>query len=46
MVPHDARMTFEQAVRWNEEMLSLFPPQPNRAALDADAKCNVEFRLV
>jgi len=45
MAPHNARMTFEQAVRWNEEMLSIFPPKPNRAALDAAAKCDVEFRL-
>ena len=39
-------MTFEQAVQWNEEMLAMFPPKPNRAALDADAKCTVEFRLL
>ena len=45
MAPHNVQMTFEQAVHWNEEMLSMFPPKPNRAALDADAKCTVEFRL-
>ena len=45
MAPRDAHMTFEQAVRWNEEMLGLFPPKPNRAALDADAKCHAEFTL-
>jgi hypothetical protein len=45
MAPHTVLMTFEQAVRWNEEMLSMFPPKPNRAALDADAKCHVEFSL-
>ena len=45
MVPREARMTFEQAVQWNEEMLAIFPPKPNRAALDADAKCHVEFKL-
>ncbi len=45
MVPHEGRMSFEQAVRWNEEMLEMFPPKPNRAALDADAKCHAEFRL-
>jgi hypothetical protein len=38
-------MTFAQAVQWNEEMLEMFPPKPNRSALDADAKCNVEFKL-
>ena len=46
MAPHEGRMTLEQAVRWNEEMLAMFPPKPNRAALDADAKCPVEFRLL
>jgi hypothetical protein len=45
MASHDVHMTFAQAVQWNEEMLEMFPPKPNRAALDADAKCNVEFRL-
>jgi hypothetical protein len=38
-------MTFEQAVQWNEEMLAMFPPKASRATLDADAKCNVEFKL-
>ena len=46
MVSHDVRMTFQQAVQWNEEMLSLFLPKPNRAALHAETKCNVEFRLL
>ena len=46
MAPREVRMTFEQAVRWNEEMLSAFPPKPNRAALDADAKCHAEFKLL
>ena len=45
MVAHEGCMSFEQAVRWNEEMLEMFPPKPNRAALDADAKCFAEFRL-
>ena len=45
MVPHEWRMAFEQAVQWNEEMLALFPPKANRAALDADAKCHAEFAL-
>jgi len=45
MVRHEGRMSFEQAVRWNEEMLLMFPPKPNRAALDADAKCHAEFKL-
>ena len=46
MAPHETRMSFEQAVQWNEQMLVMFPPKPNRAALDADLKCNVEFRLL
>ena len=46
MASRDARMTFEQAVLWNEEMLSTFPPKPNRAALDSEVRCNVEFRLL
>jgi hypothetical protein len=46
MAPHDTRMTFWQAVRWNEEMLAMFPPKPNRSALDADVKCHVEFRFL
>ncbi len=46
MAPHKERMTFEQAVRWNEEMLATFPPTANRAELDANARCSVEFRLL
>ena len=45
MAPHQSRMTFAQAVQWNEEMLEMFLPKPNRATLDAEAKCNVEFKL-
>ena len=45
MASHDVHMTFAQAVEWNEEMLEMFPPKPNRAVLDAEAKCNVEFKL-
>ena len=46
MASHDVHMTFAQAVQWNEEMLAMFPPKSNRAALDADAKCSVEFKLL
>jgi hypothetical protein len=46
MASHDVHMTFAQAVQWNEEMLAMFPLKSNRAALDADAKCNVEFKLL
>jgi hypothetical protein len=46
MAPHHGRLAFEQAVGWNEAMLGMFPPKANRAALDANAKCQVEFRLL
>ena len=46
MTPHEGRLTFEQAVKWNEEMLVVFSPKPNRAAMDADARCPAEFRLL
>lgn len=45
MLPHQTRMSFAAACQWNEEMLELFPPKPNRAAGDAEAKCHVEFVL-
>jgi hypothetical protein len=45
MIPHQTHMTFEQAVQWNEDMLAMFPRKPNRAAWDADLKCDVKFRL-
>ena len=45
MLPHPTRMSFAETCQWNEEMLELFPPKPNRAALDAEAKCHVEFLL-
>lgn len=43
MAPHPNRRTFEEAVHWNEEMLAIFPAKPDRAALDAEVKCHVEF---
>ncbi len=45
MAPRQGRMAFEEAVQWNEDMLAMFPQKPNRAGLDADAKCYVEFSL-
>lgn len=45
MVSHPNRMSLAEAIEWNEEMLELFPPKPNRAVLDAEAKCQVEFLL-
>jgi len=45
MLPHRSRMTFEEAVRWNDEMLSLFPPKKLSPKLEAERRCDVEFRL-
>jgi hypothetical protein len=45
MQPHRSRMTFEEAVRWNDEMLSLFPPKAQSPKLAAQRRCNVEFVL-
>jgi hypothetical protein len=45
MQPHPSRMTFEQAVRWNDEILSLFPLRKLPAELEAARRCDVEFVL-
>jgi hypothetical protein len=45
MKPHRSRMTFEEAVRWNDEMLSLFPSKAQSPKLAAQRRCNVEFVL-
>ena len=45
MLPHRNRMTFEQAVRWNEEMLTLFPLRKQSAKLEAERRCHAEFIL-
>lgn len=45
MQPHHSRMTFEEAVRWNDEMLSLFPPRKKSPKLEAQRRCNAEFVL-
>jgi hypothetical protein len=38
-------MTFEEACRWNEEMLGLFPPRPGRSAERVKTKCPTPFEL-
>jgi len=43
MISHKSPQTFAEAVQWNEEMLEMFPPKSNRAALDIEAKCDIEF---
>lgn len=45
MQPHRSRMTFEQAVRWNDEMLAAFPPRRLSPRLEAERRCDVEFIL-
>jgi hypothetical protein len=45
MQPHRSRKTFEEAVRWNDEMRSLFPPRKKSAKLDAERRCHAEFVL-
>jgi hypothetical protein len=45
MLPHRSRMTFEEAVRWNDEMLSLFPPKKLSPIWEAERRCDVEFLL-
>ena len=45
MLPHRTCKTFEQAVRWNEEILTLFPPKKRSAKLEAERRCHAEFIL-
>jgi hypothetical protein len=42
---HQSRKIFAEAVRWNDEMLSLFPPKQKSAKLEAEHRCHVEFVL-
>ena len=45
MLPHRSRMSFEEAVRWNDEMLSLFAPRKSSPKLEAERRCHTEFIL-
>lgn len=45
MLPHRNCKTFEQAVRWNEEMLTLFPPKKRSSKLEMERRCHAEFVL-
>ena len=38
-------MTFAEAVRWNDEMLSLFSPRKKLPKLEAERRCHAEFIL-
>jgi hypothetical protein len=44
-MPHPRRMNFEEACRWNEEMLGLFPPRSDRRAERFKTKCPTPFVL-
>jgi hypothetical protein len=45
MLPRRSRMTFEEAVRWNDEMLAMFPRKRRSLKLEADRRCHAEFVL-
>ena len=45
MLPHRSRMTFAEAVRWNDEMLSMFPPKIKSQKMEAERRCHAEFIL-
>jgi hypothetical protein len=45
MLPHRSRKTFEEAVRWNDEMLSLFRPRKKSPEPEALRRCHAEFVL-
>ncbi len=45
MLPHRSRMTFEEAVRWNDEMLAKFPRREKSQKLEAERRCYAEFVL-
>lgn len=45
MKPHEIRMTFAEAVRWNDEMLTQFPPKKLSPELEAQRRCHAEFVL-
>lgn len=45
MLPHRLRMTFAEAVRWNDEMLALFPRKKTPFKLEAERRCHAEFVL-
>jgi hypothetical protein len=45
MQPHRSRMTLEEAVRWNDEMLALFPAKKLSPKFEAERRCDVEFIL-
>jgi hypothetical protein len=45
MKPHRVRLSPAETFRWNEEMLSLFPPPKKSRRNSSTARCGVEFKL-
>jgi hypothetical protein len=45
MLPRRSRKTFAEAVRWNDEMLALFPRKKRSPKLEAERRCHAEFVL-
>jgi hypothetical protein len=45
ILPHRSRKTFAEAVRWNDEMLSLFPQKKKSRKLEAERRCHAELVL-
>jgi hypothetical protein len=45
MLAHRTRKTFEEAVRWNDEMLTMFPRKKRSAELELERRCDAEFVL-
>jgi hypothetical protein len=45
MKPHHIKMTPDQAFRWNEEVLAMFPPKKLSPELEAERRCHAEFVL-
>jgi hypothetical protein len=44
MLPHHSRMTFEEAVHWNDRMLSQFVPRKS-SRMESERPCEAEFIL-
>ncbi len=45
MLPHRSRMSFGEAVRWNDGALALFPSKKLAAKFEAERRCDAEFVL-
>jgi hypothetical protein len=45
LVRQRTRKTFQQAVRWKEETLSMFPPMKKSPKLEVERRCHAEFIL-